>query len=169
MRRSVFNANTNGKFLSDVVGVFHREEVFCGSVEFLKILRVAQEDPFLLPPFEREDSHLEHVAFHHFQQRRITTLVEDVGVDFLATLAGDHAAFVQLAKHIHRQPGNRSVLRKREVERAFGVPGVVVEESLIDRRAGNSVFDINVNVILSQGKFGFLPIRVDRDQAVFTR
>ena len=155
--------HANRKFLSNVVGVLHREEVFRRTVEFLEILGVAEEDPFLLPAFEREDSHFEHVAFHHFQQRRVASLVEDVGVNLLASLASDHSAFVKLAKDVHCQSGNRSILRKRKVKRAFGVPRLVVEECLIDRRAGNTVFDINIDVVFAQGEFGFLAVWVDRD------
>ena len=64
---TILDVHSNRKILGDVVGVFHREEVLYRPVEFLKILGVAQKDSFFLPTFEREDSHLEHVAFHHFQ------------------------------------------------------------------------------------------------------
>ena len=147
--------------------MFHREPIFCGPIKLFKILCVAQEDPFFLTAFQRKDAHFEHVSFHHFKQRRVAPLIENLGVDFLPSFAGYHSAFVKFAKDVHRKPGNGRVRREREIESSFGVPRVVVEKCLVDRRPRNAVFDVNVNVVFSQGEFGFLAVGVDRDQAVF--
>ncbi len=93
--------------------------------------------------------------------------MKDVRINLLPTFTSNHPAFIQFPEHVHGEPGYRRVWWKRKIECAFGVPRIVIKESLVDCRSSDAIFDIDVDVVLAKRQSSFLTIGIDGDQTVF--
>ncbi len=126
------------------------EAIGHATIEGRQPLRVTQDDAFFLPAFQREDAHLERAAVDPFEQGRVALSADDLLVHGAGIVALGHAAFHQVAVHVHGQPRQRRVGRQRKIERALQPPGMVVEIGLIDGGAGEAILDVDVDVELAQ-------------------
>jgi hypothetical protein len=128
-------------------------------------LRVTEDQSFFPTWLQREDAHLERAAVEPFQKRRVALLIDDLLEDAAGILALGHAAFHEPAIDVHGQSRQQRIRRQREIERPFE-PGVrVVEVGLIDGRAGEAVFDVNIDAIGAQAQLRFLAVRVADNQS----
>ena len=160
-----FDADVGRPIADDRQAVAAGKTILAVAVERRQALRVAEDDALFLPALQREDPHLERAAIDPFQQRRVLHAVDDRVEDLAGVLPLGHAAFHEPAVDVHRQPRQRGVGRQREIKRALQAERLVVEVGLVDRGPGKAVFDMHVDVVLSQAEPRFLSLRIDRHQA----
>jgi hypothetical protein len=116
------------------------------AVEAGEGLGVAEQDALFGAGGQREHAHAKFVALHPLEQGGVAAAIDDGLVDLPALLALGDAGLHQLAVDVHRQAGDRGVGRQREAVYALELVIRVVEECLVDRRAGDAVLDVYVDV-----------------------
>jgi hypothetical protein len=111
------------------------------------------------------DPRLENVAARPFQETRIALLAENRLVDLAGPLLFDDVGFHELVSDPHPKAADRGISRQREVEDAFEPLAGVVDERLLDRRAGDLVADFDRNLVIADGERDFAAVDIGHQRA----
>ena len=147
---AIFDAGEEAPLACFAKAVAQRHTQCAATVQRVQLLHVADDDALLLAALQREDAHLEGAAVHPLQQRGVLHLVFDRLKGAACLLALRHAAFHELAVHIHRESRDAGIRRQRKVKRALLTARQVIKIRLIDGGARHAVLDMHIDMTTTQ-------------------